>query len=58
MERAFETVAGVAFGRFQVLPHRRELLDDGLGWRTFNMLIAMIESPHRAPTGGLSKSIE
>lgn len=30
MERASENPAGVAFVRFQVLPHRRELLGDGL----------------------------
>jgi hypothetical protein len=45
-----------------VLPRRRELLDDGqpikFGWRTFDMLIALIAAPHRAPTGALSKSIE
>src|SRR5947209_17257802 len=38
--------AGVAFGRFQVLPHRRELLADGqpikLGGRAFDVLMALI----------------
>ena len=38
----------VAFGRFQVLPHRRELLGDGqpirLGGRAFDALIALIEA--------------
>jgi predicted ATPase/DNA-binding winged helix-turn-helix (wHTH) protein len=37
-----------AFGRFQVLPHRRELLADGqpiqLGGRAFDVLIALIEA--------------
>jgi predicted ATPase/DNA-binding winged helix-turn-helix (wHTH) protein len=37
MERASETPAGVAFGRFQVLPHRRELL-------AFDVLMALIEA--------------
>src|SRR5438067_5639819 len=40
--------AGVAFGRFLVLPHRRELLADGqpiqLGGRAFDVLIALIEA--------------
>src|SRR5437588_6006188 len=40
--------AGVAFGRFQVLPHRRELLADGqpikLGGRAFDMLMALIDA--------------
>jgi DNA-binding response OmpR family regulator len=39
--------AGVAFGRFRVLPHRRELLADGqpikLGGRAFDVLMALIE---------------
>jgi DNA-binding winged helix-turn-helix (wHTH) protein len=38
---------GVAFGRFQVLPDRRELLADGqpirLGGRAFDVLMALIE---------------
>jgi predicted ATPase/DNA-binding winged helix-turn-helix (wHTH) protein len=38
----------VAFGRFAVLPHRRELLIDGrpvkLGGRAFDILMALIES--------------
>jgi predicted ATPase/DNA-binding winged helix-turn-helix (wHTH) protein len=37
-----------AFGRFQVLPHRRELLADGqpiqLGGRAFDVLIALIDA--------------
>src|SRR5208282_771121 len=48
MERASETPAGVAFGRFRVLPHRRELLADGLpiklGGRAFDVLMALIEA--------------
>ena len=48
MEPASETMAGVAFGRFQVSPHRRELLADGqpikLGGRAFDMLMALIEA--------------
>jgi hypothetical protein len=62
MERASEPTAGMAFGCFLGVAAPRELLDDGpsikLGWRTFDMLIALIEAPHRAPTGALSKSIE
>ncbi|HYZ39297.1 MAG TPA: winged helix-turn-helix domain-containing protein, partial [Stellaceae bacterium] len=42
-----ETLAIIEFGRFRVLPHRRELLADGrpinLGGRTFDVLIALIE---------------
>ena len=43
-----EIPAGVAFGRFRVLPHRRELLADGrpikLGGRAFEVLMALIEA--------------
>jgi DNA-binding winged helix-turn-helix (wHTH) protein len=39
---------GVMFGRFQVLPDRRELLADGrpvkLGGRAFDVLMALIEA--------------
>jgi DNA-binding winged helix-turn-helix (wHTH) protein len=39
---------GVSFGRFRVLPHRRELLSDGqplrLGGRAFDVLMALIEA--------------
>ena len=39
---------GIAFGRFQVLPHRRELIADGepvrLGGRAFDVLMALIEA--------------
>ncbi|HZC98596.1 MAG TPA: winged helix-turn-helix domain-containing protein, partial [Bradyrhizobium sp.] len=48
MEHAFEPLAGVAFGRFQVSPHRRELLADSqpvkLGGRAFDVLMALIEA--------------
>jgi predicted ATPase/DNA-binding winged helix-turn-helix (wHTH) protein len=48
MDPAFESPAGVAFGRFQVLPQRRELLADGqpikLGGRAFDVLMALIEA--------------
>jgi DNA-binding winged helix-turn-helix (wHTH) protein len=41
--------AVVEFGRFRVLPHRRELLADGrpikLGGRDFDLLLALIEVP-------------
>ena len=40
--------AGIAFGRFLLLPHRRELLADGqatkLGARAFDVLMALIEA--------------
>src|SRR6516162_8747503 len=48
MDRSSEPLAGVAFGRFRVLPHRRELLADGrpikLGGRAFDVLMALIEA--------------
>jgi DNA-binding winged helix-turn-helix (wHTH) protein len=48
MERASDTPAAVAFGRFRVLPHRRQLVADGqpikLGGRAFDMLMALIEA--------------
>src|SRR5271170_311924 len=47
MDLASEPAADIAFGRFQVLPHRRELLADGrpikLGGRAFDVLMALIE---------------
>ena len=47
MKPVSDAPAGVAFGRFQVLPHRRELIADGepvrLGGRAFDVLIALIE---------------
>src|SRR5215471_13864638 len=40
--------AGVRFGRFRLLPHRRELLADGqpvkLGGRVFDLLTTLIEA--------------
>ena len=48
MDTASETSAAVAFGRFLVRPHRRELLADGqpvkLGGRAFDVLLALIEA--------------
>src|SRR4030095_2789700 len=39
----------IEFGRFNVVPHRRELLADGrpveLGGRAFDTLLALIDSP-------------
>jgi DNA-binding winged helix-turn-helix (wHTH) protein len=43
-----EAPASVEFGRFRILPHRREVLADGrpieLGGRAFDVLIALIEA--------------
>jgi predicted ATPase/DNA-binding winged helix-turn-helix (wHTH) protein len=48
MDPASEPTVSVAFGRFRVLPHRRELLADGrpigLGGRAFDVLMALIEA--------------
>ena len=48
MDPASETPTSVAFGRFRVLPHRRELLADGrpikLGGRGFDVLMGLIEA--------------
>ena len=48
MDLASETPASVAFGRFRISPHRRELLDDGrpvkLGGRAFDILMALIDA--------------
>src|SRR4030081_3040143 len=48
MDTAPETSAVIAFGRFLVLPRRRELLADGqpvkLGGRAFDVLLALIEA--------------
>jgi predicted ATPase/DNA-binding winged helix-turn-helix (wHTH) protein len=48
MDTASEAPAGIAFGRFLLLPHRRELLVDGrpvkLGSRAFDVLMALIEA--------------
>src|ERR1700757_4029580 len=48
MDTASEAPAEIAFGRFLLLPHRRELLADGrpvkLGGRAFEVLMALIEA--------------
>src|ERR1700739_4702825 len=48
MDAASEESAGIAFGRFLLLPHRLELLADGrpvkLGGRAFDVLMALIEA--------------
>jgi predicted ATPase/DNA-binding winged helix-turn-helix (wHTH) protein len=48
MDPASERLAGIVFGRFQVLPDRREVLADGkpvkLGGRAFDVLLALIEA--------------
>ncbi|HEX4614307.1 MAG TPA: transcriptional regulator, partial [Stellaceae bacterium] len=48
VDLASETPTIVEFGRFVVLPHRRELLADGLsiklGGRAFDVLMALIEA--------------
>src|ERR1700756_4649099 len=48
MDPASEPTASVAFGRFRVSPHRRELLADGrpieLGGRAFDVLMALIRA--------------
>jgi predicted ATPase/DNA-binding winged helix-turn-helix (wHTH) protein len=48
MHAASEAPAGIAFGRFLLVPHRRELLSDGrpvkLGGRAFDVLMALIEA--------------
>ena len=48
MDPASEPTASLAFGRFRVLPHRRELLADSgpirLGGRAFDVLMALIEA--------------
>jgi DNA-binding winged helix-turn-helix (wHTH) protein len=48
MDTASEAPASIAFGRFLLSPHRRELLADGrpvqLGGRAFDVLTALIEA--------------
>jgi predicted ATPase/DNA-binding winged helix-turn-helix (wHTH) protein len=48
MDQISETPTAIEFGRFSVLPHRRELLAEGrpmaLGGRAFDVLIALIEA--------------
>lgn len=48
MHTGSEAPARIAFGRFLLLPHRRELLTHGqpvkLGGRAFDVLMALIEA--------------
>src|ERR1700680_1018364 len=48
MHAATDPPPGLTFGRFLLLPHRRELLADGrpvkLGGRAFDLLMALIEA--------------
>src|SRR5690349_10575410 len=48
MDPASEPLAWIAFGRFQVVPDRREVLADGqpvkLGGRAFDVLMALIQA--------------
>src|SRR6266403_1329342 len=48
MDPVSETPAAIEFGRFSVMPHRRELLAQGrpveLGGRAFDVLMALIEA--------------
>src|SRR6202048_2070331 len=48
MDTASEAPAGIAFGRFLLLPHRREFLADGrpvqIGGRAFDVLMALIDA--------------
>ena len=48
MDRVPEAPASVEFGRFRILPYRREVLADGrpieLGRRAFDVLVALIEA--------------
>jgi DNA-binding winged helix-turn-helix (wHTH) protein len=47
MDLTVETPAIIEFGRFRIVPHRRELLADSrpvhLGERAFDVLMALIE---------------
>ena len=49
MVRPSDLPAIIEFGRFGILPHRRQLLADGqptrLGGRAFDLLLALIEAP-------------
>jgi DNA-binding winged helix-turn-helix (wHTH) protein len=48
MDAASQAPAGIAFGRFLLLPHRRKLLAEGrpvkLGGRAYHVLTALIEA--------------
>src|ERR1700759_1212081 len=52
MDSTSESSTAVEFGRFRVLPRRRELLVDGrpiqLGGRAFDVLMVLIEAPGAA----------
>jgi predicted ATPase/DNA-binding winged helix-turn-helix (wHTH) protein len=49
MDASPDTSESITFGRFRLLPHRRELLADDepikLGGRAFDLLVALIETP-------------
>jgi len=49
MVRLSDRAAIIEFGRFSILPRRRQLLADGqpiaLGGRAFDLLLALIEAP-------------
>jgi predicted ATPase len=49
MDANSEALTSFTFGRFQVLPHRRQLLADGrpikLGGRAFDILMTLLEAP-------------
>src|SRR5271157_3781605 len=49
MARLSDLPAIIEFGHFSILPHRRQLLDEGrpirLGGRAFDLLLALIEAP-------------
>ena len=52
MDPLSEALASVEFGRFRILPHRREVLADGrpieLGGRAYDVLMALIEASGRS----------
>jgi hypothetical protein len=56
-----EAPAGIAFGRFLVLPHRRELLADGrrvkFGGHGFDVLMALIEARGEEKTARLVQGV-
>ena len=49
MVRSSDPLAIIEFGRFSILPHRRQLLAEGrpirLGGRAFDLLIALLRAP-------------
>ena len=49
MVRLSDRAAIIEFGRFSILPHRRQLLAEGrpvrLGGRAFDLLMALLEAP-------------